>query len=234
VFLLLIFASCAFSAIALNHADYIIGKTKLNHTLEVHRYTTGSNKINVFYIANQHGEETKSSKMAEGFEAAVKNNTKYTERFNTWIIPVSNPDGVHLNTQNNYYNQNTNRFWNITTCYETNKIKGAINDVKNITIFIDNHALNSGENYSYIYIRTKSDISQTKKDQICKAMNTYLSSFKCNFEKVSSTDNQDKAAYYMANKAKYTILIEVSQSNTSDKTAKQLGENLTRFIGAIV
>jgi hypothetical protein len=220
--------------------SFIIAKTSLNNSIELHRYakvtnfTNNTTKINIFYIANQHGDETKSSVIAKGFEAAIINNTAYQERFNTWIIPVANPDGQKLNMHTNYNNQNTNRCWNSSECYETNQIKSAIDNIENITLFIDNHALVSGENYSYIYLRTKENLSDSQKEGICNALNVYLAAFKCNIEQVNGETNQDIAGYYMTNKARFSILIEVSQAYTSNETAIQMGENLTKFISAII
>jgi predicted deacylase len=182
----------------------------------------------VVYIARQHGDEQAGSFMAEGFLEQALNDSSFLSRFMTYSVPMVNPDGALKNTLGNAKRQNLNRCWSNNLCYETNKVRDRLNMI-NLTssdIFIDQHALNSGELYSYIIISSRQRLNSS----VCNIVKKYLPTFQCSFDRHPTNGT---ARWYFYNKGvKYSILIETSQSNKTYTPAyvNNLGKNLVSLL----
>jgi murein tripeptide amidase MpaA len=205
----------------------ILGVTPYMNNLSFISFgTRGARKV--VYIARQHGDEQASSFMAEGFLERATSDSSYLSKFRTYAVPMANPDGALRNTLGNSKKQNLNRCWSNSSCYETNKLKDRINMI-NLTsndIFIDQHALNSGELYSYIIISSKQKINSS----VCNIVRKYLPTFQCS---ISNPPTYGTARWYFYNKGvKYSILIETSQSNKTYTPyyVNKLGKSLVSLI----
>jgi len=218
--------------ILLDDIDSSIGLRKLgvtpyrNNLSFISFGTRGARKV--IYIARQHGDEPASSFMAEGFLERATSDSSYWSKFRTYAVPMANPDGALKNTLGNSKKQNLNRCWGNSSCFEINKIKDRIRMI-NLTsndIFIDQHALNSGELYSYVIISSKHKINSS----VCNIVRKYLPTFKCS---INNYPTYGTARWYFYNKGvKYSILIETSQSNKTYTPAyvNKLGKNLVSLL----
>lgn len=186
------------------------------------------NMRKVIYIARQHGDEQASSFMAEGFLEQAVSDFSYLSKFRTYAVPMVNPDGALRNTLGNAKKQNLNRCWSNSSCYEINKIRDRLNlmNLSSSDIFVDQHALNSKELYSYIIISSKQKINYS----VCNIVRKYLPGFQCI---IDNYPTYGTARWYYYNKGvKYSILIETSQSNKTYTPAyvNRLGKNLVSLL----
>lgn len=182
----------------------------------------------VVYIARQHGDEQASSFMAEGFLEKAVSDSSFLSKFRTYAVPMVNPDGALKNTLGNSKKQNLNRCWSNNSCYEINKVRERLSSI-NLTsndIFIDQHALNSGELYSLVTISSKHRINSS----VCGIVNKYLPAFQCS---ISNYPPYGSARWYYYNKGlRYSILIETSQSNKTytPEYVNGLGKKIVNII----
>lgn len=204
-----------------------LGVTPYKNNLSFISFGTRSAR-KVVYIARQHGDESASSFMAEGFLEQAVFDSSYLSKFRTYAVPMVNTDGALKNTLGNSRSQNLNRCWSNSSCYEINMIRDRLNLI-NLTssdIFIDQHALNSGELYSYVIISSKQKLNSS----ICNIVKKYLPTFQCS---INNYPAYGTARWYFYNKGlKYSILIETSQSNKTYTPVyvNNLGKNLVNLL----
>jgi hypothetical protein len=192
-----------------------IGTTKLTNKLYKYEYNTADSQV--IYIARQHGDEPAGSFMSEGFFFG-----SIGRAYHVQAIPMVNPDGASRYTRVDAYGLDSNRNWNTGKCYETNAVIKGLN-LSHVKAAVDNHALNSGETYSYITISSQSDVKAA-----CALSKQYLPDFKC---QTTTCPGSDIARGYFCKKGvKYSILIEISQASTTPAYAEKQGEQLAKLL----
>lgn len=205
----------------------VLGVTPYKNNLSFISFGSRSGR-KVVYIARQHGDELASSFMAEGFLEQSMSDSSFLSRLRTYAVPMTNPDGALKNSLGNAKKQNLNRCWSNNSCFEINKIRDRLKLI-NLTsndIFIDQHALNSGELFSYVIISSKQKINSS----VCNIVRKYLPAFGCS---INNYPPYGSARWYFYNKGvKYSILIETSQSNKTYTPAyvNKLGKNLVSLL----
>jgi len=188
----------------------------------------------VVFISRQHGGESAASFMAEGFFIKSLNDLSYTKMLRTYFVPMVNPDGAAKDSANNLAGQNTNRFWDKNSCFETKKVRDRIKstNISNIDMVIDQHALNGGEMISEIIISSKYNLQS---ENICLKASKYLPGFKCSVTRCPST-SETVRGYYCNKDVRYNILIDVAQFNKTYTPEKvyHLGEGLEGFVKEVL
>ena len=208
-----------------------------NDVIWLYKYTNQNNlntKQNIVYIGDQHGgKETRALMMANGFMSQIDNTMM--DRFNLYVINASNPYGLRKGIQENILNQNMNRYWNTQgQCKETDNIKKRISSLSNVIAVVDGHAYASGEMYSKIMIKSQDKNLYNDKTRICGLMKKYLPKFTCELWITDGMSDNSKASYYFVKYAKYTFAVEISQKNSTDEEAYQLGKNFNKFIAEVL
>lgn len=192
-----------------------IATTKLTNKIYKYQYNTADSQV--IYISRQHGDEPAASFMSEGFFFS-----SIGRSYQVQAIPMLNPDGASRYTRLDAWGYDVNRNWNTAVCPETNAALKTFN-LSRVKAFVDNHALNSGETYSYITISSQSDLTGA-----CTIARKYMPDFKC---QTTSCPGSDIARGYFCKKGiKYNILIEISQSTTTPSYAMHQGEQLAKLL----